>query len=61
MIPLASFASKSLGKEWVKFLSIQEINGLLTSFVLEIFKNHKIIKIFQKRILKIKIRLFRNI
>ncbi len=27
---------------------IQEINGLLTSFVLEIFKNHKIIKIFQK-------------
>ena len=49
MIPLASFASKSLGKRMGKISTqIQEINGLLTSFVLEIFKNHKIIKIFQK-------------
>ncbi len=49
MIPLASIASKSLGKRMGKISTqIQEINGLLTSFVLEIFKNHKIIKIFQK-------------
>ncbi len=49
MIPLASVASKSLGKRMGKISTqIQEINGLLTSFVLEIFKNHKIIKIFQK-------------
>ena len=37
MIPLASFASKSLGKRMGKISTqIQEINGLLTSFVLEI-------------------------
>ena len=49
MIPLASFASKSLGKRMGKISTqIQEINGMLTKFVLEVFKNHKIIKIFQK-------------
>ena len=49
MIPLASFAAKSLGKRIGKVTTqAQESSGILTSFMLEIFKNHKIIKIFQK-------------
>ena len=49
MIPLASFAAKSLGKRIGKVTTqAQERSGILTSFMLEIFKNHKIIKIFQK-------------
>ena len=49
MIPLASFAAKSLGKRIGKVTTqAQESSGLLTSYMLEIFKNHKVIKIFQK-------------
>ena len=49
MIPLASFAAKSLGKRIGKVTTqAQEKSGVLTSYMLEVFKNHKIIKIFQK-------------
>ena len=49
MIPLASFAARSLGKRIGKVTTeAADITGLLTSYLLEVFKNHKIIKIFQK-------------
>ena len=49
MIPLASFAAKSLGKRIGKVTTqAQESSGILTTYMLEVFKNHKIIKIFQK-------------
>jgi subfamily B ATP-binding cassette protein MsbA len=49
MIPLASFAVKSLGKRIGKVTTqAQEKSGILTTYMLEVFKNHKIIKIFQK-------------
>ena len=49
MIPLASFAAKSLGKRIGKVTTqAQEKSGILTSYMLEVFKNHKLIKIFQK-------------
>ena len=49
MIPLASYAAKSLGKRIGKVSTeAQERSGILTSYLLEIFNNHKIIKIFQK-------------
>ena len=49
MIPLASLAAKSLGKRIGK-VSNQQMSraGVLTSYLVEMFKNHKIIKIFQK-------------
>ena len=49
MIPLDSFAAKSLGKRIGKVTTqAQEKSGILTTYMLEVFKNHKIIKIFQK-------------
>ena len=49
MIPLATIAAKSLGKRMGKITTQQmEKTGYLTSYLMEIFKNHKIIKIFQK-------------
>ena len=49
MIPLASFAARSLGKRMGKATTeAADRSGELTSYLLEIFKNHKIIKIFQK-------------
>ena len=49
MIPLASFAARSLGKRIGKVTTeAANITGLFTSYLLEVFKNHKIIKIFQK-------------
>jgi len=49
MVPLASFAARSLGKRIGKVsVQAQEKSGILNSYLLEIFKNHKIIKIFQK-------------
>jgi subfamily B ATP-binding cassette protein MsbA len=49
MIPLASFFSKTLGKRIGKVTTeAQEKSGFLTSYLVEIFKNHKLIKIFQK-------------
>ena len=49
MIPLASFAAKSLGKRIGK-VSTQQMHkaAVLTSYLIEIFKNHKLMKIFQK-------------
>ena len=49
MIPLASIASKTLGKRMHKVATeAQEKSGFLTSYLVELFKNHKITKIFQK-------------
>ena len=47
MIPLASIAAKSLGKRIGKVTTeSQEVAGFLSSFFIEIIKNHKVIKIF---------------
>jgi len=49
MIPLASFASRTLGKRMGKVATeAQEKSGFLTTYLVELFKNHKITKIFQK-------------
>ena len=49
MIPLASFAAKTLGKRINKVATeAQEKSGFLTTYLVELFKNHKLIKIFQK-------------
>tara|TARA_B100000003_G_scaffold160193_1_gene145899 strand:+ start:330 stop:2066 length:1737 start_codon:yes stop_codon:yes gene_type:complete len=49
MIPLAGISAKSLGKRIGKVTTqAQEKSGLLTSYLVELFKNHKLIKIFQK-------------
>ena len=49
MIPLASFAARSLGKR-IKKVSYQQMEwaGALSSYLIDMFKNHKLIKIFQK-------------
>ena len=49
MIPLASFAAKSLGKRIGK-VSTQTMatGGVVNTFLMEIFKNHKLSKIVQK-------------
>ena len=49
MIPLASVAAKSLGKRIGKVTTQQmDSAGNLNSYLIEIFKNHKLTKIFQK-------------
>ena len=49
MIPLAGFFAKSLGKRMGKVTTeLQEKAGNLTTYLFEIFKNHKLIKIFQQ-------------
>ena len=49
MIPVASIAAKSLGKRVGKVSTqAMEKAGTLTSYLIELFKNHRIIKIFQK-------------
>jgi subfamily B ATP-binding cassette protein MsbA len=49
MIPLAGFFAKNLGKRMGKVTTeLQEKAGDLTAYLLEIFKNHKLIKIFQQ-------------
>ena len=51
MIPLASFAAKTLGKRMKKVATeAQQKSGFLTTYLVELFKNHKLIKIFQKEI-----------
>ena len=51
MIPLASFFARSLGKRMGKASTeVQEKAGAVTTYLMEIFKNHKLIKIFQKEI-----------
>ena len=49
MIPVASIASRSLGKRIGKVVTeAQEKSGFLNTYLIELFKNHKLIKIFQK-------------
>jgi len=49
MIPLASIASKVLGKRVRKVATeAQEKSGYLTTYLVELFKNHKLMKIFQR-------------
>ena len=49
MIPLASISAKTLGKRISKVTTeAQQKSGFLTSYLVELFKNHKLIKIFQK-------------
>ena len=49
MIPLAGFFAKNLGKRMGKVTTeLQEKAGNLTTYLFEIFKNHKLIKIFQQ-------------
>jgi len=49
MIPLTSILAKSLGKRMGKVVTeAQEKSGFLNTYLIEIFKNHKLIKIFQK-------------
>ncbi len=49
MIPLASLAAKTLGKRISKVTTEAQIkSGELNKHLMEIFKNHKLIKIFQK-------------
>ena len=49
MIPLAYLAARSLGKRITK-VSFEQMEwaGVLSSYLIEVFKNHKLIKIFQK-------------
>jgi len=49
MIPLASTAARTLGKRIGKVTVDQMHNaGILNTYLIEIFKNHKLMKIFQK-------------
>jgi|TARA_B110001452_G_scaffold28540_1_gene22435 ATP-binding cassette, subfamily B, bacterial MsbA len=49
MLPLASFFARSLGKRVGKVTTeAQEKSGLFNTYLIEIFKNHKLIKIFQR-------------
>ena len=49
MIPLASITAKILGKRMGKVTTqAQEKSGDLNRYLIDLFKNHKIIKIFQR-------------
>ena len=49
MIPVAGMASKTLGKRIRKVVTeAQEKSGFLNTHLIELFKNHKLIKIFQR-------------
>ena len=49
MIPLASFAARTLGKRIGKVATEQMLKaGILNTYLIELFKNHKLIKIFQQ-------------
>ena len=49
MIPFASITARTLGKRMRKVSTeAQEKSGYLTKYLIEIFKNHKLIKIFQR-------------
>ena len=49
MIPLASFFARFLGKRVSKVtVQIMDMAAILNSYLLEIFRNHKLIKVFQK-------------
>jgi subfamily B ATP-binding cassette protein MsbA len=54
MIPLASISAKTLGKRIGKVTTeAQEKSGYLTTYLVELFKNHKLIKIFQKETMEV--------
>ena len=49
LIPIASTAARTLGKRMGKVTTeAQEKSGFVTRFLVELFKNHKLTKIFQK-------------
>ena len=49
MIPFASFIAKKLGKRMGKVVTEAQVkSGDLNKYLIDIFKNHKIIKIFQR-------------
>ena len=49
MIPLASIVARTLGKRMGKVTTQQmQKAGIFTTYLIEIFKNHKLMKIFQK-------------
>ena len=49
MIPLASISAKTLGKRISKVTTeAQQKSGFLTTYLVELFKNHKLVKIFQR-------------
>ena len=49
MIPLATLSARTLGKRMSKVATeAQEKSGFLTTYLVELFKNHKLTKIFQK-------------
>ena len=49
MIPFASITARTLGKRMRKVTTeAQEKSGFLNTYLIEIFKNHKLIKIFQR-------------
>ena len=49
MIPLASFFARFLGNRISKVTTqAMDMAGILNSYLLEIFRNHKLIKVFQK-------------
>ena len=51
MIPLASYFARILGKRITKVTKeSMEKAGILNSYLIEIFKNHKLIQIFQKEV-----------
>jgi subfamily B ATP-binding cassette protein MsbA len=55
MIPLASVSARQLGKRMGKVTTeAQEKSGYLTTYLVELFKNHKLIKIFQKETMEVK-------
>mgnify|MGYP006170642523 FL=1 len=49
MLPLASFAARSLGKRVGKVSTEAQVkSGIFNTYLIEVFKNHKLIKIFQR-------------
>ena len=49
LIPIASTAARSLGKRMGKVTTeAQEKSSFLTKYLVELFKNHRLSKIFQK-------------
>ena len=55
MIPVASIFARTLGKRMKKIVTeAQERSGFLISYLVELFKNHKIAKIFQKEEYEVK-------
>ena len=51
MIPLATLAARTLGKRIGKVATEQMLKaGILNTYLIELFKNHKLIKIFQREV-----------